>query len=312
MSCGEDSMVSWFEGQRSLSGDRFPIGIGDDMAQIRLAEGASCLITTDMLLEGVHFDLATTTLQQVGYTAMAVSLSDCAAMATMPVAAVVSVALSPDHGHDTLKELHAGITSAGDKYGCALVGGDMTAWRHALGGLALNVTMMSKPGARPPITRSNAQAGDQICVTGSLGGSLKGRHLSFTPRVQEALHMGKTAEIHAMIDISDGLSTDLHRICQRSGVGALVEAQSIPLTQAAQQNEWPVESALHDGEDFELLFTLAQEELDRLLQNWPFAAPITPIGCITEGRKTEIRQKDGRILDLAAGGYDHLAHENSI
>jgi thiamine-monophosphate kinase len=309
---GEDSMVSWFEGQRKLPDDQFPIGIGDDMAQIRLAEGASCLFTTDMLLEGTHFDLAKTTLRQVGYKAMAVSLSDCAAMATIPVAAVVSVALSPGHGHDTLKELHAGITSAGDKYGCALVGGDMTAWRHALGGLALNVTMMSKPGARPPITRSNAQLGDRICVTGSLGGSLKGKHLSFAPRVHEALHLGKTAEIHAMIDISDGLSTDLNRICQRSAVGALVEAQSIPLSKAARQSAQPVESALHDGEDFELLFTLAQEELDFLLQDWPFAVPITAIGCITEGRHTQIRQEDGRVLDLEARGYDHLAHEDAI
>jgi thiamine-monophosphate kinase len=310
MKQGEDSMVSWFEGQRKLPGDQFPIGIGDDMAQIRLTGAESCLITTDMLLEGVHFDLTDTSLQQVGYKAMAVSLSDCAAMATMPVAAVVSVALSSDQGHDTLKKLHAGITSAGDKYGCALVGGDMTAWRHALGGLALNVTMMSKPGATPPITRSNAQVGDRICVTGSLGGSLNGKHLSFTPRVQEALHMAKTAGIHAMIDISDGLSTDLNRICQRSAVGALIEDKSIPLSKAAQQSARPVESALHDGEDFELLFTLTQEELDRLLQNWPFAVPITPIGCITHGGNTLIRQKDGRVLDLEARGYDHLAHED--
>jgi len=312
MNCAEDSMVSWFEGQRRLSGERFPIGIGDDMAQIRLPEAESCLITTDMLLEGVHFDLAKATLQQVGYKAMAVSLSDCAAMATVPVAAVVSVALSPDHGPDSLKELHAGITCAGDKYDCALVGGDMTAWRHALGGLALNVSMMSKPGASPPITRSNAQLGDRICVTGSLGGSLQGKHLSFTPRVQEALHMGKTAEIHAMMDISDGLSTDLNRICQRSAVGALIEAECIPLSKAARKSANPVESALHDGEDFELLFTLAQEELDRLVQNWPFSVPITPIGCITESSKTEIRQKGGHVLDLEARGYDHLAHENSI
>ena len=125
MKRGEDSMVSWFERQRKLSADQFPIGIGDDMAQIRLAEAKSCLITTDMLLEGVHFDLAESTLQQVGYKAMAVSLSDCAAMATVPVAAVVSVALSPDQGHEALKELHSGITSAGDRHGCALVGGDL-------------------------------------------------------------------------------------------------------------------------------------------------------------------------------------------
>ena len=124
--------------------------------------------------------------------------------------------------------------------------------------------------------------------------------------------MGKTAGIHAMIDISDGLSTDLNRICQRSGVGALIEAQSIPLSKAAQQSARPVESALHDGEDFELLFTLPQQELERLLQHWPFAVPITSIGCITDGSNAKIRQKDGRVLNLEAGGYDHLARENRI
>jgi len=310
MKHSEDSMVSWFERHSNLPSHQFPIGIGDDMAQIRLTETDSCLITTDMLLEGVHFDLSKATLKQVGYKAMGASLSDCAAMATVPVAAVVSVALGPDQGQEELKELHAGITSAGDRYGCALVGGDMTAWRHALGGLALNVTMISKPGSTPPITRSGAQVGDQICVTGSLGGSLKGKHLRFTPRVQEALHMAKTAGIHAMIDLSDGLSTDLNRICQRSAVGALIGAQSIPLSKVAQQAAQPIESALHDGEDFELLFTLPQIELQRLLNDWPFAAPVTQIGRITDSGRTQVQLKDGHIHELEARGYDHLAPGN--
>ena len=308
MNHSEDSMVNWFEQHSHLPGDQFPIGIGDDMAQIRLTETASCLITTDMLLEGVHFDLSKATLEQVGYKAMGVSLSDCAAMATMPVAAVVSVALGPDQGPEQLKELHAGITSAGDSYGCALVGGDMTAWRHALGGLALNVTMMSKPGSTPPITRSGAQVGDQICVTGSLGGSLKGKHLRFIPRVQEALHMAKTARIHAMIDLSDGLSTDLNRICRRSGVGALIGAQSIPLSQAARQVAQPVESALHDGEDFELILTVAPTSAEALLAHAPLGAPLHAIGTVTaDGPAGRIlmTQPDGAQREIAPSGYEH-------
>jgi thiamine-monophosphate kinase len=304
MSTGEDEITAWFARRSKLSAKDFPIGIGDDMAQIRV-EDESVLITTDMLLDGVHFDLRQVTMEQVGYKAMAVSLSDCAAMATIPIAAVVSVALPKGFGQKELKELHSGIVRAGDRFGCALVGGDITSWKAKIP-FAISVAMLSRKGSNEPLKRSGAKVGDGICVTGSLGGSRAGRHLEFEPRVEEALKIAQMVKVHSMIDISDGLSSDLNRLCEASGVGAAVNAEQIPISQEAQKSAEPLISALNDGEDFELLFTLSQKSCGRLLSAWSGSVPITQIGEITGDRNVRIKMPDGRVHALRAGGYDHL------
>ncbi len=301
----EDSITSWFATQSVADAALFPIGIGDDMAQVRAGDDGTVLITTDMLLDGVHFDLSTCTLEEAAYKAMAASLSDCAAMATVPVCAVAAVALPTEFGADELKRIHAGITAAGTLFDCALIGGDMTKWHEPSGRFAINITMLSRvSGWHPPVQRSGAQVDDVIGVTGPLGGSLAGRHLHFTPRVAEALAMTRAARIHAMMDITDGLSTDLNRICTRSGVGALLEMERLPISESARKTDDPIDAVLNDGEDFELLLTAAPEEFAKL--ETLAGAEIIRIGTVTDTGKLQGMRQDGHVFDIEAGGFDHL------
>jgi thiamine-monophosphate kinase len=276
------------------------------MAEIRLSDDITVLVTTDMLLDGVHFDLKQASMEQAGYKAVSASLSDCAAMATVPTACVVSVALPKGFGSEQLKELHKGIVSAAGKYDCELVGGDVTSWRSS-GAFVINVAMLSRRGVCEPIRRSGAKVGDAICVTGTLGGAMMGEHLLFEPRVKEALQITSLVNVNAMMDISDGLSTDLNRICKASGVGACIDSTLLPLSDEAMAGKDPIRSALHDGEDFELLFTLDEEQCEKLLRKWKTAVPVTRIGWVTREREVLVKMPDGRVAELRPEGFDHLS-----
>ena len=298
MSGGETELVQYFAAKGKLNRAKFPIGIGDDMAQIKLPKGNSVLITTDMLLDGVHFDTKKASLEQIGYKSMAASLSDCAAMATIPLAAVVSVALPRNFGAVKLKKLHKGILIAAKKYNCPLIGGDMTSWTKPL---AVSVAMLSVPGKTKPVKRSTAKTGDVICVTGTLGGSIVKKHLKFEPRLKESLMIAQGGA-NSMMDISDGLSTDLNHICRLSKKGAIVYADRIPISKNAKG----LIAALNDGEDFELLFTIPQGKLGRLKKQWRFKIKLTVIGKIVAGSSVKIKMPYGKVAELLPAGFDHL------
>jgi len=311
MTLTEDQLVTWFKTQCRAGANQVPISIGDDMAQVSIGQNAAVLITTDMLLEGVHFDLSTTNLEQVGYKAMAVNLSDCAAMATEPVAAVASVGLPKSISEANLKALHRGLVRAGDLFDCPLVGGDTTCW-HSNAPLVINVAMLSRAAAHcAPVKRSTARVGDVICVTGTLGGSLSGRHLTFTPRIQEALCLTSLVPIHAMMDLSDGLSTDLTRLCRASGVGAHIQGEKLPISDAAKAANDPTNAALDDGEDFELLFTLSPDNYTHLLKAWPLPTTITAIGKINENTDLLISHENQADEALKGAGFDHFLKMSS-
>lgn len=257
----EFDYIAWLRRQTPAA-QRVLIGPGDDCAMLEWSAGRPCLVTTDMLMEGRHFILEEVGPRRVGRKAMAVNLSDIAAMAGRPLAAVVDVALPRHGGRKLAEELYHGMREVADSFDTALVGGDTNSWD---GPTVIAVTVLGEAVGRGAVRRSGAKPGDWLMVTGPLGGSLRGKHLDFTPRVREALQLHSLVELHAMIDISDGLAADVHHICEESGCGALLVAEAIPISKDAST----LDQALGDGEDFELAFAVSPDDGRRLLRDQP-------------------------------------------
>ena len=299
----EFDYIRWLR-QRTPLHPRVLVGPGDDCAVLR-PSSAPLLVKTDMLLEGSHFLLKQAGPRRIGRKAMAVNLSDIAAMGGRPVAAVVSVGL-PRHGAQQLaEELYLGMREIADLFDTAIVGGDTNTWD---GGLVVSVALLGDAGPQGPILRSGAKPGDWLFVTGPLGGSILGKHLDFTPRIAEALALQQHATVHAMLDVSDGLAADVNHICEESGCGAVLVAERIPITAAARQMDGrrsPLEHALGDGEDFELVFAVAPEDGRKLLDR----QPIPGVTLVWIG---ECRAESGLLLEekeqrrpLPPVGYVH-------
>jgi thiamine-monophosphate kinase len=264
--------------------------IGDDAAIVSLAGRTDVVVTTDLLSDGVDFRLAKDDPRLIGRKALAVNLSDLAAMAAEPIAAVIAIAL-PRAGIGSLtslelaKQLYEGLLPLAAEFDVALAGGDTNT--HD-GPLVISIAALGTLTDRGPLTRRSGQPGDHLLVTGTLGGSILHHHFNFTPRIREAILLHERYELHAGTDLSDGLALDLSRLAAESGCGAVIHTDRLPISTAArdlaglESNDYVAEAALRhalgDGEDFELLLAVPPEVADTILRDQPLDCPITRIG----------------------------------
>jgi thiamine-monophosphate kinase len=212
-------------------------------------------------------------------------------------------------GLDLAVSLYEGMLPLAERYGLAIAGGDTNSWD---GPLVVSVTLLGKVASHGALKRSGAKAGDRILATGSFGGSILGRHLDFEPRVAESLLLNERYQLHAGIDVSDGLSLDLSRMAEESGCGAALDLDRIPIAEDARRlseqssdGRTPLDHALGDGEDFELLLAVPPEEAARLLADRPLSVPITDIGEISAERGLWQRTETGKIAPLKPQGWEH-------
>ena len=299
----EQSFVAWAK-MRARRLPQVKLGIGDDAA---ILEGSSedWVVTTDTLMDGVHFISSEVSAERIGRKLVSVNLSDLAAMAAEPIAVFLNISLPRSASQQMAADIYEGVCQVAERYQIALAGGDTNCWD---GPLVLGLTAIGKTVGGQAWVRSGALPGDAIVVTGPLGGSILGKHLDFEPRLELARLIRDKLPIHAAMDISDGLSTDLLRMCDASHCGAVLDLSEIPVTDQAKQlsatsGKTPVEHALGDGEDFELLMAVAQSDLPKLTE-LVGQSQCYQVGTFTS--RTGLWAREGsRIRQLPVTGYVH-------
>src|SRR5437763_1645903 len=293
--------------------DSTVVGAGDDCALIDLGlPDRWLLFKTDAVVEGIHFTM-TAAPEKIGHKALGRCLSDVAAMAGTPTHALITLALPADFDSGFLERIYTGIKTLANRHGVAIVGGETTINPERM---LISASVLGTVTRGKSPLRSGAKAGDAIFVTGELGGSLAGKHLEFEPRLSEARWLAENFSIHAMMDISDGLAGDLRHLLKATTVGAELLSSAIPISREARQARKadpsakpPLLAALTDGEDFELLFTVASRDAVPLLDAWKNHFPdvrLSCIGRIKQGEDIVIRDQQG-VRPLTAHGYAHFA-----
>ncbi len=285
--------------------------LGDDAAVLDVV---SCrrLVSVDMLTEGVDFLLTETKPELIGRKALAVNLSDMAAMAGVPTDVLIAFALPRTGGVELAHRLYGGMEPLLEKYHVRIAGGDTNAWD---GGLVLSITVLGDVTSRGPLRRSGGKPGDRLFVTGPLGGSILKRQFTFEPRVFESLYLHENFDIRAGMDISDGLSLDLYRLVMESKLGATLFQTAIPIaedakTRSKQTGKPAVDHALSDGEDFELLLAVEPKDAKILLATQPlqeqFGVTLFEIGALDAEPGLRLQLPNGKIEPLVPHGFWHI------
>ncbi|MFQ5712887.1 MAG: thiamine-monophosphate kinase [Candidatus Scalinduaceae bacterium] len=303
----EFSFIKWIRNNQKKD-KNIIIGIGDDCSSIKINHNLLYLITTDMLVEGTHFELKKNTPRKIGKKSIACSISDIAAMGCSAKYAVVSICFPLKTKTRFAKELFLGMKEEADEYNIKIIGGDIVSGEKML---AINVAMFGKNDGLKPVTRSGAKVDDAIMVTGTLGGSILRKHISFKPRQKESLILNKKFSINSMIDVSDGLVADLNHLLEESGVGAILYEDKIPISADAKKlarktGLSALYHALHDGEDYELLFTLSNKESERLLTSRSFSIRISKIGHIKKQSGIFMQDSNRNLRKIKPLGYKHF------
>lgn len=278
---------------------RLVVGAGDDCAVCALpGTGSDQVFTTDPVIENVHFRSGEKP-ERIGNKAAGRVLSDIAAMGAQPQWLLVNVVARPGQDVGALEGIYAGMNALCSRFGAMVIGGDLAQGPC----LELHVFGTGIVPAGEALLRSGAKAGDSIFVTGPLGGSGEGRHLDFVPRVEEGIFLRESGVVNAMMDISDGLATDLRHMLGKSGVGAVLDERQIPFVGS-------LEKALFDGEDFELLLAVAPENGNALRTRWVerFGTELHPIGSVNDETDVlKLRSPGGEVRVLEAKAFEHFS-----
>jgi thiamine-monophosphate kinase len=318
----EADFIGWVQRQTPRLSAGLTLGIGDDAALVGIPPGHELIITTDMSIEGVHFESRLHPPQAVGHRALARSLSDIAAMGGTPRYALISLALSRNTGQLWLKRVYSGLFALARRFGVLVIGGDTAITK---GPTMLDVIMTGEVPRRRALRRSGAKVGDRIFVSGRLGMAALGlrllqsgapvrktfekvglrSHLFPLPQCVLGRFLSEHRLASAMMDLSDGLSIDLRRLCDASGVGASLFAEQLPVPALPDNND-AMGLALHGGEDYQLLFTVPPAKASKI----PRRFGKVPLHCIGEIRRPKVINlitPDGKTLPIEPKGYDHFS-----
>lgn len=303
MAFSEGSLIR-FLAARARCGPHVEVGIGHDAAVVRSPAGDGLVLKSDQTIEGVHFVRDEAPIGLFGRKALARVLSDLGAVGARPVACLCSAALPNDLDEAAAHALFEGLLALADGDTISLVGGDLS---RSPNGIYLDVAAVGLLEGRTAMLRSGARVGDALVVTGPLGGSRAGHHLRFEPRWRQGMALAGSGLVHACIDLSDGLARDLHHIALASQVGARIDNDALPLRTLPDGSRATIAQALHDGEDFELLFAARPDALPVLAARPEFAAvALTRIGTFVPPEQGIVLVDDrGNTTTLPRGGFEH-------